>query len=156
MRTLPHTKSCFVCGESNHAGLKLRFHTDGTRVSTKCVAAAHHVGFKTTVHGGIVATLLDEVMAWVCAVRAGRFAFCAELNVRFSHPVRPGIEINVEGELVANRRDKLYETKATVRDMEGRVLASATGKYLPIPHRDALDFMEDVVGELSPLLKPPG
>src|ERR1043166_7562515 len=67
MRTLPHTHSCFVCGESNPVGLKLRFETDGRIVQTRFVPRAEHVGFRQTVHRGIIATLLDQIMAWAGA-----------------------------------------------------------------------------------------
>src|SRR5207245_8937905 len=82
MRTLPHSRSCFVCGDSNPIGLKLRLETDGRIVQTQFVPGSELVGFKQTMHGGIVGTLLDEVMAWACAVHAKRFAYCAELPVR--------------------------------------------------------------------------
>ena len=89
MKLLPHTRSCFVCGEANPAGLKLRFETDGRVVQTRFVPRAEHVGFRQTVHGGLIATLLDEIMVWACAVQTKRFAFCAELSVRFIGLVRP-------------------------------------------------------------------
>ena len=56
MKLLPHTRSCFVCGEANPAGLKLRFETDGRLVQTCFVPRPEHVGFRQTVHGGLVAT----------------------------------------------------------------------------------------------------
>ena len=103
MRQLPHTRSCFVCGEANPAGLKLRFETDGRVVQTSFVPQGEHVGFRQTVHGGLIATLLDEIMVWACAVQTKRFAFCAELNVRFIGPVRPNEAVIASGELVSNR-----------------------------------------------------
>jgi uncharacterized protein (TIGR00369 family) len=145
MKLLPHTRSCFVCGESNPAGLKLRFETDGRLVQTRFVPRAEHVGFRRTVHGGLTATLLDEIMVWACAVQTKRFAFCAELNVRFLNPVRPGEALVASGELVSNRRGKLFEAKAELRDKAGLVLATASGKYLPIKQAELADMMTDFV-----------
>src|ERR1041385_3913787 len=62
MKILPHTRSCFVCGEANPAGLRLRFETDGQVVTARFTPRPEHIGFKQVVHGGIVATLLDEIM----------------------------------------------------------------------------------------------
>src|ERR1043165_7802872 len=90
MQTLPHTRSCFVCGESNPVGLNLRFETDGRLVTARFTPRPEHIGFKQVIHGGLIATVLDEIMVWVCAVRTKRFAYCAELNVRFVSPARPG------------------------------------------------------------------
>src|SRR6266550_1900862 len=108
MKVLPHTYSCFVCGESNPIGLRLRFETDGRIVQTHFVPRPEHIGFKQTVHGGLIATVLDEIMVWACAVQTKRFAFCAELSVRFLNPVRPGTELMAQGELAKNRRNRIF------------------------------------------------
>jgi acyl-coenzyme A thioesterase PaaI-like protein len=89
--------------------------------------------------------LLDEIMVWACAVQTKRFAFCAELIVRFLNPVRPGEALVASGELVSNRRDKLFEAKAELRDQASLVLATATGKYLPIKPGEVADMLTDLV-----------
>jgi uncharacterized protein (TIGR00369 family) len=147
MKLLPHTHSCFVCGESNPVGLKLRFETDGRIVQTRYTPSSQHVGFKETIHGGLIATLLDEVMVWACVVQTKRFAFCAELNVRYLNPVRPNEELIAQGELASNRRDKLFEAKAELRNPAGLVLATSTGKYLPIKNADVTELATDFVGD---------
>ena len=149
MRELPHTHSCFVCGESNADGLKLRFHTDGQTVHTRFRPRAEHVGFRGVVHGGIIATVLDEIMVWACAVPTGQFAFCAELNVRFLNPVRPDDEIIATGELVANRKNRIFEAKGVLANASGQAYAEAMGKFLPIPKSDLTGMMTDLIGDTS-------
>ena len=146
MKELPHTHSCFVCGETNPRGLKLRFHTDGRVVTARFKPCPEHIGFKGVVHGGITATVLDEMMAWACGVGAQTFAYCAELTVRYLQPIAPSQELVARGELVENRR-RLLICKAEVLDAAGTVLAEATGKYIPLrgPLHDAMlaDFLSD-------------
>jgi uncharacterized protein (TIGR00369 family) len=154
MKTLPHTYSCFVCGESNPAGLKLRFETDGRTVQAGFRPRSEHVGFKQTVHGGLIATLLDEVMVWACAVQTRRFAFCAELNVRYLAPARPDEDLVATGELTSNRHGKLFEAKAELKNQTGSVLARATGKYLPIKTADAAQLATDFVDDPSWIFSP--
>src|SRR3954469_2002414 len=149
MKTLPHTHSCFVCGESNPIGLKLRFQTDGRIVQTRFVPRAEHIGFRQTVHGGLIATLLDEIMVWACAVQTKRFAFCAELTVRFQSPLRPDESVLATAELVENRRGRVFEAKGELRNEAGDVLASATGKYLPIKEEIAAEMARDFVSDPS-------
>lgn len=149
MQTLPHTKSCFVCGDANPLGLQLRFETDGQIVRAQFTPRIEHNGFKQTVHGGLLATLLDEIMVWACAVQTKRFAYCAELTVRFQNPARPGETLMATGELVGNRRNKLFEAKGELRRPQGLVVASATGKYLPIPDSALPDLFADIVGDAS-------
>ena len=145
MKTLPHTHSCFVCGESNPIGLKLRFQTDGRIVQTRFVPRPEHVGFRQTVHGGLISTLLDEIMVWACAVQTKRFSFCAELNVRFQNPLRPGEAVLATAELVQNRRGRIFEAKGELRNNDGAILATATGKYLPINDELAAEMAQDFV-----------
>jgi len=145
VKTLPHTHSCFVCGESNPAGLNQRFETDGNIVRARFVPRAEHVGFKATVHGGLIATLLDEIMVWACAVRTKKFAFCAEMTVRFLNPLKPGQEVFATGELVQDRR-RMFEAKAEIRDGAGTLFATATGKYLPIKNAELAEMATDFVG----------
>lgn len=154
MRNLPHTHSCFVCGEFNPLGLKIRFQTDGNTVQTRFLPRSEHIGFKQTVHGGITATILDEIMVWAIAVKTNRFAYCAELNVRYQQPARPDEELLAVAELVTNRRGKIYEAKAELKALSGQVIATATGKYLPVPEQDAQGMLEDFIGDPSTIFTP--
>src|SRR5258708_39647810 len=112
MRALPHTHGCFVCGESNPIGLKLRFETDGRTVQAPFILSPAHAGFRNVVQGGLIATVLDEVMVWACVVTTRRFAFCAEFSVRFLNPLRPDEEALVCGQLDENRRGRIFLAKA--------------------------------------------
>ena len=149
MRELPHTHHCFVCGESNAVGLKLRFTTDGRVVQTRFRLRAAHIGFRGVVHGGILTTVLDEIMVWACAVPTRRFAFCAELTVRFLNPVRPDDEIIATGELLTNRKNRIFEAKGVLASPSGVAFAEGTGKYLPIPQSDLTGMMTDLIGDTS-------
>lgn len=121
----------------------MRFETDGQIVLARFFAHADHIGFKQTVHGGIIATVLDEIMVWACAVRTRRFAYCAELTVRFANPLRPGHEVFASSEMVNDRRGKIFEAKAELRNSQGLLLASATGKYLPIKESELPALLAD-------------
>jgi uncharacterized protein (TIGR00369 family) len=134
--------------------LNLRFETDGRVVRARFTPRVEHVGFKQVVHGGIIATVLDEIMVWACAVPTKQFAYCVELNVRFVKPARPGGEAIVSGELVENRRNKIFEARAELRDGAGKLLASATGKYLPMKNVEAIEMAGDFVGDSSRIFGP--
>lgn len=149
MKELPHTHSCFVCGESNPIGLKLRFETDGRTVQTRFRPKPEHAGFQGVVHGGLIVTVLDEIMVWACAVQTGQFAFCAEFTVRFLASLRPNEEALVTAELVTNRKGKIFEAKSALSDASGKILAEGTGKYLPIKANDISTMLADVVGDTA-------
>jgi acyl-coenzyme A thioesterase PaaI-like protein len=145
MIKLPHTRSCFVCGLHNPSGLKLDFETDGCTVWTRFTMKPEHAGFRETMHGGIMCTVLDEVMVWACGVRTKRFAYSVELNFRFLQPARPGDALEARGELVQNRRNRLFETRGELRNGSGTVLATGSGKYLPIKEAAMAELMQDFV-----------
>src|SRR5690349_81677 len=107
MTELPHSKSCFVCGARNIHGLKLRFETDGRIVRARFVPQPEHAGFIDVVHGGILATVLDEIMVWGCAVQTRHFSYCAEMTVRYISPSRPGEALIAEGEMIENKKGRL-------------------------------------------------
>ena len=143
MLKLPHTKSCFVCGLNNPLGLKLDFESDGQIVRARYAPRPEHVGFRETIHGGIISTVLDEAMVWAIGARTKRFTYCAELNVRFLLPARPNEELMVVAELVDNRRNKLFRAKAVLQNPRGAVHATGTGKYLPIKEDRVAEMLSD-------------
>ena len=143
MQTLPTTQSCFVCGRANPIGLKLHFQTDGETVQTHFTPSSSHVGFKGVIHGGILATLLDEVMVWACGVRTNRFAYCAEMTVRYLQPARPGEKLIAVGKLVENRRNRIFEASGELRNEANLLIAASTGKYLPIPSDELAGMLDE-------------
>ena len=155
MKELPHTHSCFVCGESNPLGFNLRSETDGKIVRARFAFRPEHVGFKRTVHGGLTATLLDELMTWACVVQAKRFAYCAELKVRYLHPIRPEQPLLASAELVTDHRGRIFEAASEIKDAAGTVLAIATGKYMPLKNIEAAGMATDFLGDLTWLIEAP-
>lgn len=153
---LPRTRGCFACGTRNPVGLNLAFSREGQEVRAAWTPRPEFAGYKGVVHGGLSATVLDEAMTWACAVASRRFCYAAEMTVRYRAPVRPGETLTVRARLTANRRQRLFEASAELTGPDGRLRATATGKYLPIP-ADALAAMaEDFLGELSAFGLPAG
>jgi len=152
MTSLPRTYNCFVCGRDNPKGLRLTMQTDGEEVLARFIPKREHTGFRDTVHGGLLSTLLDEVMAWICGIKTGQFAYCAELKVRFHLPTLPESEILFTGKLSANQRNRIFKTAAEARDADGKLLASAEGKYLPMKNEESEQILEDFVEDPSKIL----
>ena len=146
MKELPHSKSCFVCGSRNSLGLNLRFFTDGRIVEAHFTPRAEHNGFVGVLHGGITATVLDEVMVWACAVREKRFCFSAEMTIRYLCAIETGAEILARGEMLENKRDRIFIAKGELLNSAGTILASSTGKYVPIRALDPSALWADFEG----------
>jgi len=120
---------CFACSPNNPIGLQLLFEHDEDVCRTTFVAGPEHQGWNGMMHGGLLVTILDEVMAqWLCS--RGKPAVTAEMTARFVNQVPIGARLTIESRLVADKR-RLYfmEAKATLPD--GSVAARASAKFAP-------------------------
>lgn len=121
---------CFACSPRNPIGLKLVFEQDGDTCRTRFTAGPEHQGWSGVVHGGLVATLLDEVMAQWLWVR-GITTMTAEMTTRFSKAVPVGECLTIEGNLVSEK-GRLAEMAGKIILPDGTVAARATAKFLKV------------------------
>ncbi len=123
---------CFVCGPKNPIGLKLYFHFDGKTISTEFVPQKEHQGYMNIVHGGIISTLLDEVMVKL-AIEMGMPAVTAQMDIRLKKALNIGSRITVSAEITKDSK-KIIEAYATAVKDDGVIVADANGKLLKIPN----------------------
>ncbi len=122
---------CFVCGPANPVGLRLRFEPTPDGVRAVVSVPRELQGWQGIVHGGIVATLLDEALAYAAVYAVGP-AVTAELTVRLRAPCPVETPLVVTGRIHARRR-RLLEGTAEVRTLAGDRLAVATGRLFLTP-----------------------
>ena len=128
MKEVLKYSDCFVCGDKNDSGLKARFYYDGKQAVTEVSALEQFEGYRGIYHGGILSTLLDEVM--IKAILAlDRYAVTAELTVRFLQPIRTGKKIRFVGR-VTKSKGRVFLTEGTAMGEDGQVFATAVGKYI--------------------------
>ncbi len=119
---------CFVCGKDNPAGLKIDWKTRDNVTEAQFTLFKAHQGWKDVVHGGILATVLDEAMTRLAWQKFGG-AVTAEMTVRYLKPARIGDRLSVRGE-VDDIRGRLIPARAAIRDSAGDIVAEATGKAI--------------------------
>jgi len=141
---LPWTRACFVCGEENPRGFQLKMRVEAGRVVADYVTRDSDRGYSEIVHGGLMMTLLDEVMAWAAIVRAGRVCVAAEVTTRLKQPIGIGRTLRIEGE-ITNARPRLLLAESRILGDDGELLLSGSGKYVPLEGAEAERFMEDFV-----------
>ena len=124
--------NCFACGTLNRHGLQLDLHLETGRSWTDLRLDRRFEGWDGIAHGGIVATILDEVMAWAL-VASDAWGMTARMTVGFHAPVPIGREIHAEGVLIESRR-RLFRTQARIADAKTDVvLATADATYVAAP-----------------------
>ena len=126
----PH--ACFACGALNAHGLHLVLHIAGDTCWTELTLRPEFCGWEGIAHGGIVATILDEVMGWALA-SAEAWGFTAKMSIEYKRPVPVGAHIRGEGRLVERRRRLLTLTGRLVNADTGEVLATAEALYVAAP-----------------------
>jgi acyl-coenzyme A thioesterase PaaI-like protein len=132
MLELPHTNGCLVCGRDNPHGLKLSLQVDdgdGT-VHIDFTPRPPHIGFEGIIHGGVLATVLDEAMVWAATWHGRRFCLCGSMSIRFHAPARVDDALRVRAK-VTNARKGLMETTGEVT-RGNEVIAIASAKYVPL------------------------
>ena len=123
---------CFVCGEKNPFGLKLRIRTDPERgVSTADVTFPEHFqGWSKIVHGGLLATVLDEAMIYAAGAKGLKCA-TGEMTVRFIKPASIGVAYELKGRFLEDK-GRIVLAESVLLDGEGQELARATGKLFKV------------------------
>lgn len=121
---------CFGCGPTNQRGMRLTFETDTERqrIVGRFRIGAEYQGAHGFIHGGIIATVLDEAMSKVSRLSDVR-TVTAELNVEYLKPVPVNEELLVEGYPVRREGRQLYH-QGEIRDAAGTLLARGRGRFV--------------------------
>jgi acyl-coenzyme A thioesterase PaaI-like protein len=121
--------NCFACGTLNTSGLGLVLHLEHARSWTELTLDRRFEGWEGIAHGGIVSTILDEVMAW-SLVASDNWGVTARLALEFRRPVPIETRIRADGWVERSRR-RVVDTAARLIEVEtGVELATATGVYV--------------------------
>jgi uncharacterized protein (TIGR00369 family) len=123
---------CFGCGGANARGMKLAFQVDeaNQRIIGNFRIGPEYQGATGFIHGGIIATVLDEVMSKVSRFSNVR-AVTAELTVEYLRPVRVNEELTVEGRATRRNGRELYH-EGEIRNAAGALLARGRGRFVII------------------------
>jgi uncharacterized protein (TIGR00369 family) len=147
--------NCFACGVRNPHGLHMRFATNGQILESRLTLPEHHCSWENVAHGGISATLLDEIMGWAAIHLLRRLVLTKTMQVEFLKPVYVGQPIRVTGKIKERLNDREVVMAGELRDDHGNLRARATGTYALIKPKTAqrlkimgpeamADFMEIV------------
>jgi len=130
-KQLPNDRShrCFGCSPLNPSGLQMTFYTNEKAVYSKVTVPEHLCGWSHLVHGGVLSTILDEIMSWAALYLLKRVPMTKSMSVDFIKPVYVGSALQVRGTVL----DKISEREAL---MDGRIFneddvccAKATGTF---------------------------
>lgn len=123
-------RHCFGCGPDNSHGLQMRFATNGRMIRSQVVMAERFRGWSNLIHGGVLSTLLDEVMGWTVIILSGKFMLTKTMRVTFKRPVRIGARLTVTGYIKERIGERRAVVAAEIREAENDALcATAEGEF---------------------------
>jgi acyl-coenzyme A thioesterase PaaI-like protein len=141
LRPFPTNPHCPVCGDPrvNPAALGVRWFYDveAGRVVGTFTGDGNHSGYADAVHGGILASLLDECLAWACAVGRGTYFVTGELTLKFRRAAPLDAAITISG-AVSEARGPYVRAAGEARLADGTLVATAVGTFAAMPREKAL------------------
>ena len=122
---------CFVCGPNNPVGMRIQFRMEHGVCKAEYTPSSDQCGYSGITHGGILFSLLDDVMAnWLFL--QGERAYTAKCEIRYREPAETGVTIALEGELT-QRKGRYANMRGYARDAaDGRLLAEAVATFMVI------------------------
>ncbi len=125
---MEHNK-CFGCGPANNSGLKMVFYGNDDLVYSDIVVPEHLIGWQNVVHGGILSTLLDEVMSWGAIFLTGKFILTKTMTVNYYRPVIAGDKLRVEGSIDTLLSERECIMNGRLFNSSGELSASSKGTF---------------------------
>ena len=134
--------NCFACAPHNPCGLKMEFYEDGEEVVCLWTPDTNFEGWPGKLHGGIQATLMDEIGGWIIARKFQTSGMTTNLSIKYKKPIPTGenIKIEIRGRVKEVKRMFVFIEAEIIYDGEVRSCAEMT--YYTFPKDVAeKDFM---------------
>lgn len=128
-KLLSEANNCFVCGPHNPVGLQLKFRLKGDVCVADFKPGKNLCGYNGIVHGGIIFTVLDDVMGnWLFL--KGKKAFTAKCSIRYFAELPCESETQVEGHLL-KQKGRMTQMKGIIRSAKGnQIFAETEGVFM--------------------------
>jgi len=128
---LPNSRNhnCFGCSPVNPSGLQMKFYPKDSSVFSQLKVPEHLGGWNQLVHGGVLSTILDEVMSWAAIYLLKRITLTKSMTVDFLKPVYIDYPLSAEGKVleIKGRHEAVME--GILSNSEGTICARSTANF---------------------------
>lgn len=124
----PQGHHCFACGTANPIGLHLDFYRLDDSICSEITLGREYEGWENMAHGGIVSTLLDEIMSWTLIYFKKAFFVTRKMQVKYVRPVPVGEPLVVKGRITKDG-SQLVKVRGDVWDGGNRLLARSEAEF---------------------------
>jgi acyl-coenzyme A thioesterase PaaI-like protein len=125
--------NCFGCGSSNPIGLRLKHRLEEDHLVTEFVPREDHQGWPDITHGGIIATLLYEVLENL-PYHLGVVTMMKSMDTRFRRPAKTGKSLIAESWLV-DRSDRNMTVSASLTGEDSELIAEGSAVLVVLSQR---------------------
>jgi acyl-coenzyme A thioesterase PaaI-like protein len=146
-------RGCFACGTANPVGLKMRFYRIGNAVYSDILLAKNYEGWENMAHGGIISTILDEVMSWAIICFRKTLFVTRKMELKYVRPVPLNMSLRARGRVMDEDRGPLIKTRGELFDDAGRMLARSVGEFALVTEEKLADVPEGVKTEMLTLFE---
>ncbi len=144
--------TCFACGTANPIGLHLDFYRMGDRICSDVTLGQYYEGWANMAHGGIISTLLDEVMSWTLIYFRRRFFVTRKMELKYVRPVPIGQPLTVKGKLL-DGDSRLIHVRGELFDSDKKLLARSLGEFAFLPEERLSEVPQGLKTEMKALFE---
>lgn len=128
---IPNTddNTCFGCGPANTNGLRMEFYGNSTMIYSELDVPGYMAGWNGVVHGGILSSMLDEVMGWGAIFLTERFILTKSMTVTYHKPTFIAERLRAEAEIETRTGEREVIMKGRIINSSGETSVSATGVF---------------------------
>ncbi|MBN1216821.1 MAG: PaaI family thioesterase [Candidatus Lokiarchaeota archaeon] len=120
--------NCFACSSNNHRGLNMKLFHDAEEISSYLKLHEIFCGFEGIAHGGIIATILDEIGAWTIFAVLKKVTVTQEIHIKFLKPVYINQLLKAEGRIISEYDSVI--TFSVIKVKNDDILAESENKWL--------------------------
>ena len=147
---------CFACSPMNASGLQMKVFTDDESVFSDITVPDHLCGWGDLVHGGVISTILDEIMGWGVIYLLKKISLTQSITVDFAKSIRIGTPLRTVGRVLEKRTKHEALMESFLYDEKDALCAKGTGTFALASGRAAkrmgvLD--DDLLAAFEPLLE---
>ena len=128
---------CFGCDPRSEQGLRMEFYEDGDRIVSRWKPRPEFQGWVDTLHGGIQATLADEISSWVVFRKFQTSGVTSRMEVRYLKPIHTSEDhITLQATVVRQRR-YIVDIEVKIFNSQDQLCTEALCIYFLFPKEKA-------------------
>jgi len=130
-KRLPNSEmhNCFGCSPINPSGLQMKFYSNDASVFSEVTVPKHLCGWNNLIHGGVLSTILDEVMSWAAIYLLKRITLTKSMAIDFLKPVYIDHPLKAEGKVLELNGKHEAVMEGILSNSDGTICTRSTAHF---------------------------